>query len=74
MLDLTAGLHALSLVAALALATWAVSLWRRDVSIVDGMWPVFIASAGFLYAITGPPPGVSGGVALPVLVIWAARL
>ncbi len=74
MFDLTAGLHALALLAALALATWVISLWQRDVSIVDGMWPVFIASAGILYAITVPPPGASGGVALAVLVIWAARL
>ena len=42
-------------IAGLAFATWLVSLWRRDVSIVDGMWPVFIASAGILYAATAVP-------------------
>ena len=67
-------LVALGLVAALAFATWLVSLWRRDVSIVDGMWPVFIASAGFLYAVMAPPPGAAGITALALLAGWAVRL
>ena len=67
-------LVALGLVAALAFATWLVSLWRRDVSIVDGMWPVFIASAGFGYAVMAPPPGVAGIAALALLAGWAVRL
>ena len=66
-------LVALGLVAALAFATWLVSLWRRDVSIVDGMWPVFIASAGFGYAVMAPPPGVAGIAALALLAGWAGH-
>jgi steroid 5-alpha reductase family enzyme len=65
---------ALGLIAALAFATWVVSLWRRDVSIVDGMWPVFIASAGFWYAAMAPPPGTAGIAALALLAGWAVRL
>ena len=65
---------ALGLIVALAFATWLVSLWRRDVSIVDGMWPVFIASAGFGYAVMAPPPGVAGIAALALLAGWAVRL
>ena len=68
------GLYAFGLVAALSFATWLVSLWRRDVSIVDGMWPVFIASAGFLYAVMAPPPGAAGITALALLAGWAVRL
>ena len=74
MFDLTGGLHALGLVVALAFATWLVSLWRRDVSIVDGMWPVFIASAGFLYAVDAAQLSTSAVVALALLAIWAVRL
>ena len=74
MFDLTGGLHALGLVVTLAFATWLVSLWRRDVSIVDGMWPVFIASAGILYAIEAAQLTTSGIVALALLSIWAVRL
>lgn len=74
MFDLTAGLRVLGFIAGLGFATWLVSLWRRDVSIVDGMWPVFIGGAGGLYALMGPAPGLSGGVALALLAIWAVRL
>ena len=72
--DLAVGLHALGLLAALALATWLVSLWRRDVSIVDGMWPVFIASAGMLYAYSPPRFDGATPAVLLLLVAWAARL
>jgi steroid 5-alpha reductase family enzyme len=72
--DLAVGLHALGLLTALALATWLVSLWRRDVSIVDGMWPVFIASAGMLYAYSPPRFDGATPAAVLLLVAWAARL
>lgn len=62
------------LIAALAFATWLTSLWRRDVSIVDGMWPVFIASAGIFYACSSRPLNSRALAALALLVIWAARL
>jgi steroid 5-alpha reductase family enzyme len=67
-------LQAFGLVAALSFATWLVSLWRRDVSIVDGMWPVFIGSAGILYAVQAAPLSACGVVAIALLAIWAARL
>jgi steroid 5-alpha reductase family enzyme len=72
--DLNAGLLALGLLAALGFATWLASLWRRDVSIVDGMWPLFIASAAFLYALRAAQLGPLSIVALVLLAIWAARL
>jgi steroid 5-alpha reductase family enzyme len=72
--DLTLGLHALGLLAALAFATWLASLWRRDVSIVDAMWPVFIAGAGSLYAVRAASLTAFGMAALVLLASWAARL
>jgi steroid 5-alpha reductase family enzyme len=74
MFSLIDGLLALGLIAGLSFATWLVSLWRRDVSIIDGMWPVFIASAGILYASTTMPLGPASVAALVLLVVWAARL
>lgn len=65
---------ALGLIAALAFATWLLSLWRRDVSIVDGMWPVFIGSAGLWYGASAPDLDLRAHVALLLLVIWATRL
>ena len=58
--DIDAGLLALGVIALLAMGTWLASLWRRDVSIVDGMWPVFIASAGGVYAATSARLGFTG--------------
>jgi len=72
--DLTTGLHALGILVALAFATWVVSLFRRDVSIVDGMWPVLIAGAGILYAVEASRLPPFARAALLLLVIWAARL
>lgn len=74
MFDLIAGLHALGLISALAFATWLVSLSRRDVSIVDGMWPVFIGGAGLFYAYSSPQSDVRAIAAVGLLVVWAARL
>jgi steroid 5-alpha reductase family enzyme len=72
--DLRLGLVALGLIAALAFATWLVSLWRRDVSIVDAMWPVFIAGAGLTYASSSSGPGALAALALALLLLWAVRL
>ena len=77
MFDPEHGLLALALIAGLAFATWLISLWRRDVSIVDGMWPVFIGSAGVLYATLATlawNQSVMAVAALALLVVWAARL
>lgn len=74
MFEVTAGLVALAAIVALALATWLVSLWRRDASIVDGMWPVFIATAAGCYAYTSPRLGAGAVAALALLFIWAVRL
>jgi steroid 5-alpha reductase family enzyme len=74
------GLLALGLIAALSFATWLVSLRRRDASIIDGMWPVFIAGAGILYAAIAWRSRVASTIgdasvaALVLLVVWAARL
>ena len=45
---LAVALDALAAVAALSLATWVVSIARRDASLVDRMWPVFIAAAALV--------------------------
>src|SRR5688572_1943615 len=74
MFDPRHGLLALALIVSLAFATWLVSLWRRDVSIVDGMWPVFIGSAGVLYATLAWNQSVMAIAALALLAIWATRL
>jgi steroid 5-alpha reductase family enzyme len=74
MFDLSHGGIALALIAALAFLTWLASLARRDVSIVDGMWPVFIGSAGLSYAALAGDTGPASLIALALLLVWAIRL
>ncbi len=74
MFDLHTGLRALAVIATLAAVTWLVSLRKRDVSIVDGMWPVFIWAGGMVYAWTAPQLTLRGWLAMALLTFWAARL
>jgi steroid 5-alpha reductase family enzyme len=74
MFDITHGGIALALIVALAFLTWLVSLARRDVSIVDGMWSVFIGSAGVSYAALVGQTSPVALAALALLVAWAIRL
>jgi steroid 5-alpha reductase family enzyme len=67
-------LQALALIVVMGLATWAVSTWRHDVSLVDRMWPVFIAAAGVSYAVAWPQTTHRADWMLAVGLAWAARL
>ena len=71
--DLESGLIALGAIAGLAVATWLVSLKKGDVSIVDGLWPVFIWVGGLVYLCRAPPTP-RGWTAMALLTIWALRL
>ena len=73
MFDLASGLIALGAISGLAVAAWLVSVRKRDVSIVDGLWPVFIWVGGLVYAWTAALMP-RGWVAMTLLTIWAARL
>jgi len=67
-------LDALATVAALALATWAASVVRADASLVDRMWPVFIAAAALVCWRSLPSAGVRGDAMLALALAWALRL
>jgi len=71
--DLESGLIALGAIAGLAVATWLASLKKGDVSIVDGLWPVFIWVGGLVYLCRAPPTP-RGWTAMALLTIWALRL
>ena len=68
------GLSGLALIAGLALLTWLASVVRRDVSLVDRTWSVFIAGAAIVYALRLPAPGERGLWMLLLVVAWASRL
>lgn len=61
---------------AVALATWAVSMARRDASLADRVWSLMIAGAGVVYAVRLSRSGVpaEAWAAVAVAAVWAARL
>jgi steroid 5-alpha reductase family enzyme len=65
---------ALAVTLALATATWAASVVKRDASIVDAVWALMILGAGFAYAATLPDPGPRAAWVLGLAAVWAARL
>lgn len=67
-------LAGLGTIAALAFVTWLASLARHDVSLVDRMWPVFIAAAAVVYAVPATGSGERMAWLLGLVVAWAARL
>jgi steroid 5-alpha reductase family enzyme len=61
----------------LAVATWAVSVPRRDASLADRVWPLLIALPGFVYAWRlAPALGVDDRITwmLVLVSLWALRL
>jgi steroid 5-alpha reductase family enzyme len=71
LLSLLSGLVALL---ALAFCTWAVSLAKRDVSIVDSVWSVMILLAGGVYAAVQLEPAERAWWVLALAAVWALRL
>ena len=69
-----AALAGLAVTVLLSLVTWVASLLRRDVSLVDRMWPVFIAAAGVAYAWVLQADSARAGWLLALLALWAVRL
>jgi steroid 5-alpha reductase family enzyme len=71
---LTVALSGLGAGLGLAVATWLASLPRRDVTIVDSMWPwlVWLPVAVIALLATGPAP--RGLLVLALAGLWALRL
>lgn len=69
-----AALCGLCAVLALAVATWIVSVMKRDVSIVDSIWSLLILLAAFTYAAALPAVGPRAPWLLALATLWAVRL
>ncbi len=67
-------LAGLAATATLAFATWLASMARHDVSLVDRMWPVFIAGAGIVYASLLPASSLRAACLVGLVVVWTIRL
>ena len=69
-----AALCALTAMALLAFATWVISFFKHDVSIVDSAWSLLILLGAALYAVTLPDTGSRAVWVLALVVLWALRL
>jgi steroid 5-alpha reductase family enzyme len=69
-----AALASLAWIAALALLTWGASLARRDASLIDRVWPVFIAGAALVDFVCLPASGTRGPIILALTLAWGLRL
>ncbi len=58
----------------LALLTWLVSLYKRDVSIVDGAWSLMIMLVAGVYAFASHGLGPRAPWVLGLTAVWALRL
>jgi len=61
-------------IAALMLALWAVSLWRRNVSIVDIFWGLGFVLVAWITCLTAPPGGTRRWLLTGLTTVWGLRL
>lgn len=65
---------ALGYLCALALAGWLLSVAKRDVSIVDGLWSLFFLLAATVYYMFSTANGSRSLLVLILVAVWAIRL
>lgn len=74
MLEISALFLALSVVLAVAVVAWLVSVFRCDVSIVDNLWSLMILLGLLAYLYFAQSSGSRTGLLTVLLSIWAVRL
>jgi len=74
MFDSHAFLTGCAVILTVAGITWPVSVLKRDVSVVDSLWPLFFLIAAVTYAATVPQPGPRTTLVLVLVGLWALRL
>src|SRR5580658_7727950 len=74
MFDLSAYLHGLTIVIGAAVLTWLLSLYLRNVAIVDTLWSVLFALLAWTYALGQTQWGLRAAWVLLLVTLWALRL
>jgi len=74
MFDLGSYLSGFAMILAAGLLVWLLSLVKRDVSIVDSLWPLMFLLAGATFYATLPAVGPRAELVLALVVLWAVRL
>lgn len=74
MFQLNACFAGLGAMLALAVVTWLASIPRRDVSMVDSVWPLFFLLAAFVYLGATPASSPRDALVMTLVAVWALRL
>lgn len=74
MFSLPAYALGLGIVTAAALCTWVMSVYRKNVAIVDSIWSLMFVLAGGVYAFASGPPRARTVLVLSLVTVWALRL
>jgi steroid 5-alpha reductase family enzyme len=74
MFDLGSYLSGLAVVLVAGLLVWLLSLVKRDVSIVDSLWPLMFLLAGVAFYTTLPSVGPRAELVLVLVALWSVRL
>ncbi|HET6433878.1 MAG TPA: DUF1295 domain-containing protein [Dyella sp.] len=69
-------LYGLGLAAALAMGviTWALSVAKRNVAIVDSIWSLMFIAQACVYVFGAPAPTARGLLVVALVAIWGLRL
>ena len=74
MFDWITALNGLALMLGMVFFTWLLSVPKRDVSIVDSVWPLLFLAAALAYWASPAPGGPRSNWVLLLLGLWAVRL
>lgn len=74
MFELQTFLPGLAAMAAGAVAFWLLSLAKRDVSIVDSLWPLMFVAGVVVYALASSATGPRIVLIVVLTALWALRL
>ena len=74
MIDVGAWFAALGAIATAAALTWIVSVFRRDVSIVDSLWSLLFLLAVLIYVGASESAGPRAWLIVVLVAVWALRL
>jgi steroid 5-alpha reductase family enzyme len=74
MFSLTVYLQGLAVVSAAAFLVWLLSLYKRDVSVVDSLWPLLFILLGISNAVFAAHWGPRSILVLAFVTLWGLRL
>ena len=74
MFDLNSYLYGLGALTLFGIGGWLVSVFKRDVSIVDSMWSIMFMLAAVVYYLKLPDTGPRAALILLLVLVWALRL